>query len=250
VTRGDPVAGNGRGRPSAHCTGTDGEDGLARALSRLARDLQHESGAQAVMDRIVATAAAMVPGAQEATISLVHGRRRVVTAAATSPRARRLDECQQATGQGPCMDAMYEQQTLRVDDLAGEHERWPDLARGAGQADIRSLLCFQLFVHGSHLGGLNLMSAEPGAFSDASEEIGLLFASHAAVAVADAHQIEDLFRALATRDVIGQAKGVLMERFKINASQAFALLAKASQDTNRRVHEVAEELTRTGSLEP
>jgi hypothetical protein len=82
----------------------------------------------AVMDVIVATAVAMVPGAEEATISLVQGRRRVVSAAATGDLPRRFDDVQEETRQGPCMDAMYEHETIRVDDLASD-QRWPELAR-------------------------------------------------------------------------------------------------------------------------
>ena len=79
--------------------------------------------------------------------------------------------------------------------------------------------------------------------------MGLLFASHAAVAVAGAQKLEHVTVALSRRDVIGQAKGVLMERYKIPADRAFGLLARVSQDTNRKLHEVAEYLTTTGVLD-
>ncbi len=115
--------------------------------------------------------------------------------------------------------------------------------RVAGQ-----LLCFQLFVHDEDLGALNLVARRPRAFTDESERIGLLFASHAAVAVAGAQDRNHITAALGSRDVIGQAKGILMERYKITAEMAFALLAKTSQDANRKLHEVAEHLTRTGTL--
>jgi GAF domain-containing protein len=146
------------------------------------------------------------------------------------------------------MDAMYEHETVRVDDLAGD-PRWPDLARAAQGLGVASMLCFQLFVSGDDLGALNLLAGRPGAFTDESERVGLLFASHAAVALAQARKLNHLNTALGTRDVIGQAKGVLMERYKITADQAFALLARASQDTNRKLQELAEYLTRTGVLD-
>jgi AmiR/NasT family two-component response regulator len=105
-----------------------------------------------------------------------------------------------------------------------------------------------LFVEGDDLGALNLLARQPGAFTDESERVGLLFASHTAVALAQAQKLNHLSTALVSRDVIGQAKGILMERYKISASQAFALLARASMDTNRKLHEVAEYLTDTGVL--
>jgi hypothetical protein len=161
--------------------------------------------------------------------------------------ARRFDEVQDETGQGPCMDSMYDHETIRVDDLAAE-ERWPELTRRMAETGVASMLCVQMFVDGDDMGALNLLARRPGAFTDESERIGLVFASHAAVAVAQAGKLNHLGVALASRDVIGQAKGVLMERYKITPDQAFAFLAKASQDTNRKLNDIAEYLTQTGVL--
>jgi AmiR/NasT family two-component response regulator len=93
-----------------------------------------------------------------------------------------------------------------------------------------------------------LVAYEKSAFTDESEHIALLLASHAAIAVAGAQRLDHSAIALVNRDVIGQAKGILMERFKITAAQAFEVLAKVSQDTNRKLYAVAEGLTRTGTL--
>jgi hypothetical protein len=237
-----------RGRPSAQAAGDVVREDLAQVLADLARTMQRQNDAASVMQIIVDTAAGTVPGAEEASISLVHNRRRVVSAAATSERARRFDDLQQETHQGPCLDAMYEHETVRVDDLATD-ARWPELSRSAGaELGMASMLCFQLFVHGGDLGALNLLARPPRAFTDESERVGLLFASHAAIAVADAQDLDHVSTALGSRDVIGQAKGILMERYKITPEMAFALLAKTSQDTNRKLHDVATELARTGAL--
>lgn len=237
-----------RGRPSIHAGGGALRDDLSQRLADLARQMQHGADAPAVLDLVVAAVAGTVPGVQEATISLVQGRRRVVSAAATSDVARRFDDLQQRTHQGPCLDAMYEHETIRVDDLATD-ARWPELGGRATAEGLRSALCIQLFVQGNDLGAMNLLARRPQAFDDESERIGLLFASHAAVALAQAQRISHLELGLASRDVIGQAKGVLMERYKITADQAFLLLAKVSQDTNQRLVDVADDLTRTGVLE-
>jgi transcriptional regulator with GAF, ATPase, and Fis domain len=143
---------------------------------------------------------------------------------------------------------MWQQQTTRVDDLAAD-PRWPVLGPRAGERGVGSMLCLQLFVHEDTLGALDLLAYEKWAFTDDSEHIGLLLASHAAIAVADAQKLDHAGIALVNRDVIGQAKGILMERFKITADEAFDVLAKVSQDTNRKVYAVAENLTRTGTFD-
>ena len=146
------------------------------------------------------------------------------------------------------MDAVFDQRSTRVDDLAAETTRWPKLAARADEIGMASMLCLQLFVDGDNLGALNLLGAQPAAFTDASEHVGLLLAAHTAVAVADARQLEHTLRGLAHRDLIGQAKGILMERHKLSADQAFALLSTLSQDLNRKVVDIAVEFTATGEL--
>src|ERR687890_2532012 len=106
---------------------------------------------------------------------------------------------------------MWHQQTVRVDDLAAD-PRWPVLGPRAGERGVGSMLCLQLFVHKDTLGALDLLAHERSAFTDESEHVGLLLASHAAIAAADAQHLENVTSALANRDVIGQAKGILMER--------------------------------------
>jgi GAF domain-containing protein len=237
------------GQPSAQNTGTTaGLDDLARRLAEAARGLQEQFDPQQVLDRVVRLAVAMVPGAEEATITMVRARRHVYSAAATGELARWFDVLQNETGQGPCLDAMWHQQTTRVNDLATD-PRWPVLGPRASQRGVGSMLCLQLFVVEDTLGALDLLAHEKAAFTDESEHIGLLLASHASIAVAGAQKLEHAGIALMSRDLIGQAKGILMERFKITADQAFAVLAKVSQDTNRKVYAVAEDLTRTGELE-
>jgi GAF domain-containing protein len=238
-----------RGQPSAQDTGTTAAlDELARRLAEAARGLQQQLDPQQVLDRVVNLAVAMVPGAAEATITMVSARRHVYSAAATGELARWFDVLQDETGEGPCLDAMWKQQTVRVNDLAAD-PRWPVLGPRAGERGVGSMLCLQLFVHEDTLGALDLLAHEKAAFTDESEHIGLLLASHAAIAVAGAQKLGHAAIALVNRDIIGQAKGILMERFRLNADQAFDVLAEVSQDTNRKLHVVAEELTRTGTLD-
>lgn len=236
----------GRGRPSNGGTGADRDD-LADRLSELARSLQDEADSDETLDAIVHAAVGTVPGAQHASISAVRDHREVQTRAATGELSRAVDRAQYDSGEGPCLDTLYAQVTVRMPDLAAE-DRWPEFSRRAGELGVGSMLAVQLFVAGDDLGALNLLSEDANAFSDESEHVALLFAAHAAVAMAGAQKQDNLRRALQTRELIGQARGILMERFKITSDQAFALLVRASQHTNRKLHDVAEELCNTGEL--
>ena len=161
--------------------------------------------------------------------------------AATDPSAGRLDELQTELDDGPCLRAVWEQQTVRIPDMATE-SRWPRFPAAATQAGVGAMLCFQLFVEGDNLGALNLYAATAGAFTKESETVGQIFATHAAVALAGAQQEHQLSTALASRDIIGQAKGIVMERFHIDADHAFALITRLSQDHNIKLHTIATQL--------
>jgi GAF domain-containing protein len=237
-----------RGKPSAQDVSAADVNVLAEQLARLARSLEAEGDTGAMLDEVVASAVALIPGAEEASISLVVARRQVTSQHRTGDLPERVDAIQAETGEGPCLDGAYEQQTVRVPDLRHE-QRWPTFARRAYEAGAGSMLSFQLYVQGDTLGALNLYSREPEGFDDESEQVGLIFASYAAVAFADAQKMDHLDRAVASRDLIGQAKGMLMERYRIDGDGAFRVLARVSQCANRPLREIAQELVTTGRLE-
>jgi GAF domain-containing protein len=237
-----------RGKPSARDRGKADVNELAKQLGRLARSLEAEDDTGAMLDEVVGAAVQLIPGAEEASIGLVVARRQVTSQHRTGELPERVDAIQTETGEGPCLDAAYEQQTVRVPDLRHE-QRWPTFARRAYEAGAGSMLSFQLYVQGDTLGALNLYSREPEGFDEESEQVGLLFASYAAVAFADAQKMDHLDRAVASRDLIGQAKGMLMERYGIDGDGAFRVLARVSQSTNRPLREIAQELVATGRLE-
>jgi GAF domain-containing protein len=237
----------GRGRPSSDDTGSADDDSLAWRLSELARTLQAEDGLDKTLRQIVDTAVDTVPGAQHASISRIQRRREVKTLAATEELPRAVDHAQYDTGEGPCLDTLYEEETVRLSDLRSER-RWPEFTARAIELGVGSMLSVQLFVEEDGLGALNLFSTEPNAFDDSSEHVALMFAAHAAVAMSNEQNQQELRIAVSTREVIGQAQGILMERFKITADLAFRLLVRASQDTNRKLRDIAQELTTTGEL--
>lgn len=232
-------------RPRSSPRGDEVPDGaapdLAADLSRLARELEDEDGLAATLDAIVHAAVGSVPGAEHASISMVRGRREVTSRAATSDLARTNDRAQYEAGEGPCLESLFERRTVSVPDMAVE-SRWPAFSQRSSGLGVSSMLSVQLFVAGDDLGALNLLSTQPHAFDEGSEHIALLFASHAAVAIVGAEQEEQLLDALAQRDVIGQAMGVLMERYGITSSRAFGLLTRVSQRNNVRLLELAGEI--------
>jgi transcriptional regulator with GAF, ATPase, and Fis domain len=239
---------NSQGEPSTHDTGTaTGENWLATQLSELARQLEGEDDTDAVLADIVQAAVTMIPGVEEGSISVVIARKQVRSHAASGELPKIVDGLQDETGEGPCLDAVFEQKTVRVPDMAAE-KRWPHFAQRAAQAGALAMLSFQLYVDGDNLGALNLYARTPDAFTDESEQIGLLFASHAAIAYSGVHKQENLQQALDTRDLIGQAKGILMERYKLSGSAAFDLLTRVSNHSNTKLRDVADHLIHQGLL--
>ncbi|MGQ1795852.1 GAF and ANTAR domain-containing protein [Kocuria oceani] len=234
------------GLPGA-ASGAHGAGDLAGPLSELARNLQNEEDFESTLATMVHAALELIPGAAHASISVARARRTIECHAPSSPLPATVDRLQEEHREGPCLDAAYAEKVVRVPDF-GHERRWPSFAPAALEAGARSMLCFQLYTNGDDLGALNIYGAAAEAFTADSEEAGLLVAAHAAVAFADAQQIAHLTEALATRDLIGQAKGVLMERYKITAQQAFLLLSTASSRANLKLRDVAEQLTTTGTL--
>ncbi|MGY1837658.1 GAF and ANTAR domain-containing protein [Blastococcus sp. SYSU DS0510] len=160
---------------------------------------------------------------------------------------REVDAPQERLGQGPCLDAIWEQKAVRVDDI-GADDRWPEFSMQAGGRGVGSMLAFQLFVEGDRLGALNLYARTPGAFDDECQEIGQMFATHASVALAGAAHEQHLRHGMSSRDVIGQAKGILMERHRLTADEAFGVLTRVSQELNRKLVDIARDLTVTGAV--
>ncbi|WP_205873639.1 GAF and ANTAR domain-containing protein [Mycobacterium camsae] len=219
-------------------------------IADLARSL-HDSppaAADTVAQRVVEYAVYAVDAAQYAGITLVTPSSEVQTPASTHHYPRLLDEIQDRHKQGPCFVAAWHQHTIRITDLSGDN-RWPRYQRDAlAAAPVRSIVSFRLFASEHTMGALNLYADEPGAFDEAAEEIGYVLATHAALAWDTVRREDNFLSALASRDVIGQAKGILMARFNINAIQAFELLKRLSQERNMKLVDVAHQITRATNI--
>jgi hypothetical protein len=164
--------------------------------------------------------------------------RQVLAQVPTDPIVAKLDELQTELGDGPCLMALREHHTVHIDDMSTD-TRWPQFTCQATELGVYSLLSFQLLVESKSLGALNLYSDQAGSFSEDSMDVGAIVAQHAAVAMFGAASENQFQAALASRDVIGQAKGILMHRNNLTGLQAFATLTHTSKDTNIKLVDVA-----------
>lgn len=222
-------------------------DHLSRLIASVARSLQHQDGSQPTMDKVVEFGVEMVDDAEHAGILLLR-QGRVESPAASDDVVRRVDELQYEHRQGPCVDAILEEEIVHSSNIAADG-RWPNWGpRATEETGIRSMLCFRLFTVEDTVGALNLYSRREGAFGAEDRDVGLALAAHSAVAVVAAQQIETLHVAVDSRTIIGQAVGILMERFDLDADRAFGVLKRVSQQTNRKLRDVAQELVSTRQL--
>lgn len=197
---------------------------------------------ESLLREINATTVASVSGAQYASITVIESDHGIASLAATHPVPTLLDDIQRQLGEGPCLSAAWNQHVISIDDLHTE-TRWPRYRDAAmRRTPVRSVVSFRLFGDPKNLAALNLYAEPAHAFGEGSIQLGLVFAAHTSVAWNMMRRHEQFRSALASRDVIGQAKGILMERFDLNAVAAFDLLRKMSQESNTKLVDVAEKL--------
>ncbi|GAA2060122.1 GAF and ANTAR domain-containing protein [Williamsia deligens] len=211
------------------------------ALARALHDRGEDLGEDALLPSVTQSALEYVDGADFVGITLVDGST-LTSVAPTDPVAARLDELQHELREGPCLEAAWADQKVLVEDLDTE-TRWPRFVRRVrDETAVRSILAYQLFRGESAMGALNIYATGAHAFSAEAQEVALAVATHASLALHTARRGDQFSSALASRDVIGQAKGIVMERFDVDAVRAWDLIRKLSQDTNIRVADVARQL--------
>ena len=237
---------NERERPAAD----DGLREVAESFAQLGSELESMSPTE-TLDAVACAAVDRVPGAKWASITS-YARGSFSTVASSHEMARRADEIQYAVGSGPCLDAIVEDTLYCPRDLRHDR-RWPEFGRQVSAAlGIRSMLSYRLGDEiGDAVHGLNIYSDEAAAFDERAELVGLMLATHGALAAALAanqEQVEHLQKALRTNRDIGVAMGVLMAHLQITRDRAFGLLRLASQNSNRKLSDVAVEVAETGAL--
>jgi GAF domain-containing protein len=225
------------------------------AFAQLGRIKLSETDLDGVLNQIATLAKRSIPGASEVSVTLIRGKT-PHTAAFTGDLAIKLDESQYERGHGPCLDASESAAIFSVPDMRVE-TRWPHFAGRAVDAGCRSSLSIGLPVHESVTGALNIYATKPVAFDDDAITIGQTFSGYAAVALANAHLYDTaatlaqhMQAAMERRAVIEQAKGIIMGDRRCTADEAFQILAKISQDTNRKLRDVATALVASAEQTP
>ncbi|NTY62809.1 GAF and ANTAR domain-containing protein [Mycolicibacterium sphagni] len=213
-------------------------DDLAQRMAELARATAPPRDVKEVLSGVTAAATEMIPGTDTCGVLLIGKGGKFESLFGTSDLIYKIDALQEACGEGPCIEAALDELIVRTNDFTTER-RWPKYSRAAAELGVRSGLSFKLYTSSSTAGALNLFGLEPGAFDAQSEVIGSVLAAHAAAAIIASRRGEQLESALATRDTIGQAKGVIMERFNVDALRAFEMLRELSQTTNVRLVDIA-----------
>lgn len=225
-----------------------GAGGFAEQVSRFALSLQDVSSPPLdLVEQIVTGAVRLVPGTEHAAVVTADGPRRLkARAVAGNDLPRLVLDLQNGAQEGPCIDAIADGKLVLVCDLATDI-RWPSFGPAAVRAGAWSMLCLPLIINYRTIGALSMIGTAV-AFDEESQSLGRVFAAHAAIALSSADSVVNLQTALSSRDVIGQAKGILMERFRLTPELAFAALVKASSDSNVKLRTVCEELCDTGVL--
>jgi hypothetical protein len=222
---------------------------LVTALRKAAHDVTAHRAIrdlERMIDNLVHSAVETIPGVEGGGISRTE-RGTVRASHATDAAFGELDELQSQLGEGPCVTAADDPPPSGIvlaQDLAGEDaHRWPRFAPAAVERGFRSIMSVGLSVDGTQRSALNLYAGDPWVFDASAQLTAGLFGLQAAMLLHGADHAARLGHALETRDVIGQAKGILMERFTVDDEEAFRLLVTSSQDTNMKLVDVARWLT-------
>lgn len=213
-------------------------------IAQIVKQLQAESADTDMLLRLFTKAAAETIGSDYASITVVTNGR-IETPVMIGEIAAQSDALQQRFGEGPCIRSATDDTTVWIDDMRRE-ARWPTFCAAAADLGIRSMACFCLYIAGEERGALNLHSTELDAFDDETRALGQLFAAHTATVFSAVREKEQLRTALSSRDLIGQAKGMLMERYRLGPDQAFSLLARLSQDSNTKLVDIAQRVVDAG----
>jgi GAF domain-containing protein len=227
-------------------------DRFVQSLHELSRLIVDEETLETTLQRVATLVCLSLDGCDLASVTLEGTTNR--TAACTDEVALRIDEAQYDADDGPCLHALRTRSEVDVPSMAAE-SRWPQFTARAQEHGVRSSLAMPLVLRGEGRGSLNIYARHEHAFGDDDRERAVMFAEQAAVAVANsavywrAYDLtQNLQAALENRDVIGQAKGILMARNGVTADAAFDQLRRASQQHNLKLRDVADQVALTGEL--
>jgi transcriptional regulator with GAF, ATPase, and Fis domain len=224
---------------------------VSEAIAAAARSLHHPEDIDASLLAIANSARESLAGFDLVGISTVDRRRNVVTRAATDHRVYELDQLQYSQSEGPCVDALTNESHRVVAPAIRHEQRWPEYVPRAIMLGLRSEMAVQIRLdEEGTLGGLNLYSTVSDDIDPDAESLAEVFAMQAAVALGGARQVQQLNLALHNRKVIGQAIGIVMERYQLDETRAFDFLARISSTSNTKLYAVAQHLVDVGNQRP
>lgn len=221
-------------------------ESAAARVAELALGLHAEPGSQRTVELIAEYACRVLPGS-EAGVLLLHGGARMAVASGSSERACRAAQLEVELKQGPAGTALTEEIDVRAAGPGVDH-RWPEWGPRAAALGISAVLAARLTAGDRPIGAVVAYSTAPGGYTGEAEAVAEAFCRHAAVALSTSREGEGLQRAMDSRKVIGQAQGILMERFAVDADQAFQVLLRYSQHGNVKLIAVAERIIATRRL--
>lgn len=220
---------------------------LDRLIVQAVQDMAAATTFDSTLDRAVELCTEAIAGCDLAGVS-IRNSTEVRTLAASNELLRRIDDLQFQLTEGPCYDALRLHEVVVSNDLAAD-ERWPRwAARMVEEVGVRSVLSLRLFTSSDTLGALNLYGRAVTAFGNDDVQEGQILAAHAAALVASSTKESQLTTALEHRTILGQATGILMERFGLDADTAFGVMRRISQSGNIKLYRIAEHLVSTGQL--
>jgi GAF domain-containing protein len=213
-------------------------------MAELARQVAVPLNLPDVLAGVSKTVIDVIPGADLAGFLLISKGGKYETNAPTSDLMYEVDRLQIENQEGPCVEAALDELIVRTDDFQRE-QRWPHYSAEVLKLGLRSALSFKLYTTQRNAGALNIFGFEPNAFGSEDEGVGFVLAAHAAAAILASRQGEQLQSALSSRDLIGQAKGIIMERFNVDAVRAFEMMRELSQTENIKLVDVAKRVIDT-----
>ena len=217
----------------------------ADAFARLAVELHDADGMTETVEAVVQFALQAEACSYAGVMLTLRGSREI--AAVTDPLVSDLYQLQCEIGEGPVLTALTEGVTVYVAEVRTE-TRWPAWSARLTQYRVGSALHVPMWAGEQLIGVLSLFNTRPNAFTTDDEAIAHILARHASVAVASARDDETMAAAVDARKLVGQAMGILMERFDLDETRAFEILKRYSQQHNTKLRDVAQELIDTRKL--
>ena len=218
----------------------------ADAFARLAVELHGAAGMEETVDAVVQFALQAEACSYAGVTLTLRGRREI--GAVTDPVVAEIYQLQSDLGEGPVLTALSDGVAVQVPNTATD-PRWPALAPRLAQYRVGSSLHVPMWASEQLIGVLSLFNTEPDAFTADDEAIAHILARHASIAVASTRDGETMNAAVDARKLVGQAMGILMERFDLDETAAFEILKRYSQQHNLKLRDVAQELIDTRKLQ-